>query len=153
MSSTGKIITAVVIVAVIAGGAWLLTNKKSDDKTSQNAGSTTQNQASDDATNTGSDKGNDNGNEAIDVSIKYDGTSFTLSADAIKAGGTVRLTNDSQEDLMFESNPHPGHTDNPELNAGEIAPGDSKTFKLETKGVWGFHNHLNPSQKGELRVE
>jgi len=153
MNSTGKIITAIIIVAVIAGGAFLLTNKKSDEKTTEDtSGSSSQNQNS--GTSGSTDNGtSSNDGQTADVTITYDGSSFNLSATTIKSGGTVKVVNDSDEDLDFDSNPHPVHTDNPELNAGDIAPGDSKTFVLKTKGAWGFHNHLNSSQKGELTVE
>jgi hypothetical protein len=151
MGSTGKIITAIIVVAVIVGGAFLLTNKKSDEKTTgDTSGSSSQNQDSD--TSGSTDTGSNN-NEQADVTITYDGSSFNLSDTVIKSGGTVKVVNDSDEELDFDSNPHPVHTDNPELNAGDIAPGDSKTFVLKTKGSWGFHNHLNSSQKGELTVE
>jgi len=156
MSSTGKVIVAIIIVAVIAGGAVLL-SKKSDDKTPGDS-STSQNQNNGAASDNSSDdsasaNGNDNGNMAVEVTIKYNGTGFTLSSDRMKAGGTVRVVNDSQDDLGFDSDPHPVHTDNPELNAGDIAPGESKTFVIDKKGTWGFHNHLDSSQHGQLTVE
>jgi plastocyanin len=156
MSSTGKVIAAIIIVAVIAGGAVLL-SKKSNESTSGDS-STSQSQDGGNASGSsddGASSANDNGNGSTDVTvtIKYNGTNFTLSSDRMKAGGTVRVINDSQDDLDFDSDPHPVHTDNPELNAGDIAPGESKTFVIDKKGTWGFHNHLDSSQHGQLIVE
>lgn len=139
MSKSGKLIAAIIIVTVIAVGAIVLTNKKSEDKASN--------------TNTNQSNGNDQGNMATDVSIKYDGSTFTLSADSIVTGGTVTVTNNSDKKLAFDSDPHPVHTDNTELNVGNIEPGESKTFTLNTTGTWGFHNHLDSSQNGELTVK
>lgn len=156
MSSTGKVIVAIIIVAVIAGGAVLL-NKKSGDNASGDS-STSQSQDSSNASGSSDEgasnaNGNDNGNMAVEVTIKYNGTGFTLSSDRMKAGGTVRVVNDSEDELAFDSDPHPVHTDNPELNAGDIAPGESKTFVIDKKGTWGFHNHLDSSEHGQLTVE
>lgn len=147
MSKSGKVIVAIVIVAVIAVGAVLVMGKKSDDKKAQNT--TVQNQSS----NNTSGSGSDNNNNASDVTIKYNGSSFALSANTIKSGGKVTITNESDDELELASNPHPVHTDNPELNAGDIEAHESKTITLTTKGKWGFHNHYNSSQKGEITVE
>ena len=155
MSSTGKVIVAIIIVAAIAGGAVLLNQKSKDESTSD--ASTTQGSGSTDSSNTNNKtdtgSGNDNGNQIMEVTIKYDGSSFSLSSDKIMAGGTVTVVNNSDNELEFDSDPHPVHTDNPELNAGAIAPGESKKFVLEKKGTWGFHNHLDSSQRGQLTVE
>lgn len=64
---------------------------------------------------------------------------------------TVR--NDSSSALDFDSDPHPVHTDNPQLNAGPIEPGQSKTVTLTNKGTWGFHNHDAPSEHGTITVQ
>lgn len=143
MGKAGKLIVALVIVAVVAGGVLLLTRDK-DKKESTNT-----------QTNTNATSGLNSKDtaKAADVTITYDGTAFVLSANTIKAGGTVMVVNNSSQNLDFSSDPHPTHTNNSELNAGDIGPGTSATFTLTTKGKWGFHNHLNSSQKGSLTVE
>lgn len=85
--------------------------------------------------------------------ITYDGSSFSLSNSAVSSGSAVKITNNSSDELNFDSDPHPVHTDNPELNAGSIAPKESKTITLTKKGSWGFHNHLDPSQHGTITVK
>lgn len=71
------------------------------------------------------------------------------------AGVNAKLTvqNDSTSDLDFESNDHPTHTKNSELNVGVVKAGESKTVTLTEEGEWGFHNHLDSSQTGKITVE
>jgi hypothetical protein len=144
MSRTGKIIVALVVVAVVAGGVLVVMNKRAtrtgahkvDQSGEQNADNTSR-----DTT------------KQADVTITYDGQGFTLSSASVKSGGTVTISNSSDRDLRFQSDPHPIHTDNAELNVGEVAPGKSVTITLTNKGTWGFHNHLNHGQTGSITVE
>lgn len=135
MSKSGKLILAIVLVVIIAVGAILIANNKSSEK--QPTGSSTSLE--------------DHGSVA--VTITYDGEAFSSSSTSIKSGEKVKVMNASERDLDFDSDPHPVHTDNTELNAGDIPAGESKTFTLTKKGTWGFHNHLDASQNGELTVE
>jgi plastocyanin len=90
---------------------------------------------------------------ALGSTIIYNGSTYTLSAETVDAGTQVKITNTSDQQLDFASDPHPTHTQNSELNAGDIGPGESKTITLNKTGTWGFHNHLNPSQKGSITVK
>ena len=141
MGKWGKIIVAlIVVVAIIIGGALMIMNKKATQNGANKVDQTAQNGSSPTST-------------AADVTITYDGQNFSLSAPSIKSGGTVKIANSSGRDLRFQSNPHPIHTDNPELNVGEIGAGESLTITLTNEGVWGFHNHLNHGQQGTITVE
>lgn len=135
MNTSTKITVGIIALVVVIGGAIIIFKPSKTNAPSSQSSSSTDNTAQ------------------AAVTITYDGNSFKLSGTTVKSGESVKVINGSQDDLDFDSDPHPVHTDNPELNAGDIAPGQSKTFKLETKGTWGFHNHLNASQKGELTVE
>lgn len=136
MSSQQRIIIAIVAVLAVAGGIfWFISSNKSNTTTTNNTTKTSE------------------GVGDIAATITYDGTSFTLSRDTVAVGTEVKVLNTSDQDLAFDSDPHPVHTDNPELNAGDIAPGKSKTFTLTEKGTWGFHNHLNAQQRGSITVE
>lgn len=139
MTNGVKILIAIVIVAVVAGGALLLLPKNQSNQ-----------QASSNKSSTGD---NTSAPSQADVTITYDGNTFSLSANTVKSGGTVKVMNSSTKNLEFDSDPHPAHTNNTELNAGAIQPSKSVVFTLEKKGKWGFHNHLNSSQHGELTVE
>ena len=143
MSKTAKLILAVVIVALIAGGAMLLTNKDSskDDTATQTP------------TPTPTESAPVTSDAQVAATVTYDGDKFSNSTDKIKAGQMVKVVNSSQKELEFDSDPHPVHTDNSELNVGPISPGESKTFTLSKKGMWGYHNHLDSSQRGEIAVE
>lgn len=134
MTKSTKILIALAVVAVIVGAVVLFIPKN--------------NSSSEILTNNSSDT-----SSSADVTIDYDGTTFKLSATTVKSGGTVKVVNNATKNLEFESDPHPAHTNNSELNAGSLVPGKSVVFTLTKKGKWGFHNHLNASQKGELTVE
>jgi hypothetical protein len=41
----------------------------------------------------------------------------------------------------------------PDLNVGLVAAGQSKTFIVTKTGTFGFHNHLNPSQKASITIQ
>lgn len=86
------------------------------------------------------------------VTITFNGSSFSPSTATVKSGDTVAIKNNSSSSLQFNSNPHPSHTDNSELNVGNVPPGETMTFKLTSKGTWGYHNHLNSGQLGTIIV-
>jgi plastocyanin len=90
---------------------------------------------------------------SVAVSITYSGNKFFPMIVTVKAGDKVIFKNDSNEAIQIQSNPHPIHTDNVELNIGLLAPGQSRTVILNNKGVWGYHNHLNPIQVGSIIVQ
>jgi plastocyanin len=147
MNKSTKTIVGIIALVVIIGAAIIIfkpskTNAPSGKDNSSNA------------TNNSSSAGTTTDNTApAAVTITYNGSSFSLSGTSIKSGESVKVINSSSKGLDFYSDPHPVHTDDPELNAGDIASGQSKTFKLTTKGTWGFHNHLNASQNGKITVE
>lgn len=139
MNKAVKIILAVVAVIIVAVVAVLLFSKPAVTPVSNNVPQDT--------------TGGSDSSAIPEVTITYDGNGFTLTGTTVKSGDTVKVANKSTKELEFDSDPHPAHTDNSELNAGRIPAGRSATFTLTTKGKWGFHNHLNASQKGELTVE
>jgi plastocyanin len=150
MSKSAKILIVLVVMAVIAISAIIGMGK--DDTTSKSNSSTNSNSSNSQASN--SSNSSDSTDEAVAATISYDGTTFSPSTTTVKAGQTVKVSNDSSDtELDFDSDPHPTHTDNPDLNAGDIDPGQSKTFSTDKTGTWGFHNHHDPSQHGELVVE
>jgi len=146
MSKSAKILLVLVVMAVIAISAIIGMGK--DDTTSNSNTNTNTNNSNNQTSDT------DNSDAEVAATISYDGTTFSPSTTTIKAGQIVKVTNDSSDaELDFDSDPHPTHTNNPDLNAGDIEPGQSKTFSTDKTGTWGFHNHHDPSQHGELVVE
>jgi plastocyanin len=132
MSKAMKLVLALVVVMVVAGVAILFSGKKS---------------------NSDSGTANNSSTAKSSATITYNGTDFSPSSVTVTSGGSIKVINDSSAELDFDSDPHPVHTDNPELNAGDIIGGKSKTFTVKTKGEWGYHNHHNPTQGGTIIVE
>jgi plastocyanin len=86
--------------------------------------------------------------------IEYGSTGFSPTTITVKVGDSVTWTNNSSSTVQVSSDPHPTHTDFPPLNSvGAIAPGSSKSFTFTKSGTFGYHNHLNPSDKGEVIVK
>lgn len=63
------------------------------------------------------------------------------------AGTRVTFVNNDTRVHEMDSNPHPEHTDCPEINQIDlITPGQTKlTGNLNTPRTCGFHDHLNPN--------
>src|SRR5438093_11058133 len=61
----------------------------------------------------------------------------------VTQGTQVTFVNNDSVNHEMDSNPHPEHTDCPEINAvGFIAPGQSKqTANLNTVKTCGYHDH------------
>jgi plastocyanin len=85
--------------------------------------------------------------------ITYSNSGFSPSKITLNAGDTITIKNTSSKTLDFDSDPHPVHTDDRELNIGTVEPGETKTAKLTTKGTWGYHNHLNSTETGTIVVQ
>ena len=137
-----KIMVTAVVVVALGVGAYFMLNKKSDDSTKTDTTSTTQTTQPTDTAVTPSA-----------ATITYSSNGFSLSASTVKSGDTITVKNTSSSSLQMESDPHPAHTDDTDLNVGPVSPGESKTFKVTKKGTFGFHNHLNSSDKGSITIE
>lgn len=132
-----KIVVGIVVVGLIAAGVvWAVLHFNQ----TSTPGTTNQPSSS-------------SNNEQAVATITYDGSSFSPSSVTVKSGDKVRVVNNSQDMLQFESNPHPVHTDDPDLNVGSVDPGQSQTFTVSQKGTFGYHNHLNPSQGGNITIQ
>ena len=79
-------------------------------------------------------------------------TTITISNNAacpqnitVSRGAQVTFVNNDTRNHEMDSDPHPEHTDCPEINqAGFIAPGQSRqTGNLVTARRCGFHDHQN----------
>lgn len=94
-----------------------------------------------------------NSDKAAAATITYSDSGFSPSKTTVKSGDTVAIKNTSSADMQFDSDPHPVHTADEELNVGAVSPGETMTFTVTTKGTFGYHNHLNPSDKGTIVVQ
>ncbi|MDP2671710.1 MAG: cupredoxin domain-containing protein [bacterium] len=139
-----NLLIAVAVVSVVALlGFFLL--KGTGKKSSEN-GDTTTNSAQNNTQNPTQ-------NENAGNTIAFVGGSFSPVEITVKSGDTVTIVNESAETIELDSDPHPIHTGNNELNVGSINPGETKTITLTKTGTWGYHNHLNSSQKGTIIVQ
>jgi len=85
--------------------------------------------------------------------IVYSDSGFSPAVSAVTAGGTLIIKNSSGSTVQFDSDPHPIHTDNPELNVGQVASGEQKSVTVNKTGCFGYHNHLNPSETGKILIK
>lgn len=82
------------------------------------------------------------------TSSGFEPKSFTLSA-----GSTVKFVNVDNSAHWPASNLHPTHTNYSEFDAKKpIEPGKFWEFKIEKTGIWYFHDHLDPSSGGRIKV-
>lgn len=149
MGKTG-IIAVVIVVLVLAGGALALFKKsanKQPQTTSSLAPATSNSPVSNSNTAPAASQ------VASQGTINYTDNGFSPASLVVKSGSKVTISNNSSSVLQFQSNPHPVHTDDPQLNVGIIAPGQSKTITVTTTGSHGYHNHKNLGDTGTLVVQ
>lgn len=150
MSKGLKIIIVIVVVGMIAAVIALATGGKDDNTNTETTNNPPQTQNTPVEPNT--NQNTDNSNEPA-ASITYTSSGFEPSSLTVKSGDTLKITNDSGSSLSFNSDPHPAHNENPDLNAGDIEDGQSKTITVTAKGTWGFHNHFNATDRGTITVQ
>lgn len=90
---------------------------------------------------------------ADSATITYGANGFEPAQTVVKSGARVTFVNQSSHEIQVDSDPHPVHTDDTDLNVGTIEPGQSKTATLTKKGTFGLHNHLDPSQTAQITIE
>lgn len=93
--------------------------------------------------------------DSVTVTVSDDG--FSPSQATVKSGGKITWTNNSKVKVQIASDPHPTHTSNKELSNGEfvieLEPSASTTVTVTKVGTWGYHDHLNPAQRGKVIVK
>lgn len=87
------------------------------------------------------------------ATITYDAGGFKPATTTVKSGDAVTFTNSSSSAIQVDSDPHPVHTDDTDLNVGTIAPGASQVITVTKKGSFGIHNHLDPSMKAAITIQ
>ncbi len=87
------------------------------------------------------------------TTVTITSTGFDPQTITIKAGTKVTWVNKSGTTANVSSDPHPIHTDYPPLNLGSFTNGSSVSLTFDASGTHGYHNHLNPSQKGTIIVQ
>lgn len=86
--------------------------------------------------------------------VAYTDNGFSPNSLTVSSGQSVTFFNASNRNFWVASDPHPVHTDYPGFDAKrQIPPGESYTFTFQKVGTWGYHNHMNPAQKGVIIVK
>lgn len=144
MNKTTKGIAAVVIVAIITLGIWAFTSmKKPAEQNKASEGTSSQTDTNPPATESAE----------FGAVITYNNDGFSPATFTVRSGQKIKILNETESTIEFASDPHPTHTINPEMNSGDIEPGQTKDITVTKKGEWGFHNHFNPSMRGTMTVE
>lgn len=145
-----KAIIAIVAVIIIGGGGYLIFHKNSDKDSKKSDSQTSQSPAT---ASDNSPQASTNTNNQAAATITYSDSGFSPASLTVKTGDTVAIKNTSSRSVQFDSDPHPDHTDDEELNVGIVSPGQTATFKVEKTGSHGYHNHLNPGDTGTIVVQ
>jgi len=86
-----------------------------------------------------------------EVTLTSDG--FSPATLTIKSGISVTWINKSGKIATVDSDPHPLHTAYSQLNLGNFADNKTLSLTFDKPGTYGYHNHLNPSNRGTITVE
>ena len=84
--------------------------------------------------------------------ITFTNKGFEPTNTTAKKGTRIIWINNSNTTATVNSDDHPTHTKTPELNLADFEPGSSLQVVFTKVGVFNFHNHINPTQKGSIRI-
>ncbi len=154
MKRTGSIIAGVILTLLLAGAVFALSRKSNtaDNSATDTPATTSQTSTNNSSTEETSSTPSSETTTAA-ATITYSNSGFSPSKITVKTGDTVAVKNTSSAVMQFDSDPHPSHTDEPELNINLVSPGKTMTFTVTKKGTWGYHNHLNASETGVIVVQ
>ncbi|MBX9765213.1 hypothetical protein K2X83_01070 [Patescibacteria group bacterium] len=78
---------------------------------------------------------------------------FVPSKIVINTGDTIIFTSKEEKPFWPASDSHPTHGVYPQFDSTHaISPGESWSFRFDTPGVWGFHDHLDSRFTGRIIV-
>lgn len=97
----------------------------------------------------------DQAKEAARVKVKIELTSdgFVPKVVTVKKGTRVIWLNKTSVDGTVNSDDHPTHQLYRPLNLGTFPPDFSVQLVFEDPGIYGYHNHFKPEQKGTVIVQ
>jgi plastocyanin len=91
------------------------------------------------------------------TTITITGTGVTPKDIVVPRGSRVTFVNNDGVGHDMNSDPHPAHTNCPDLNVGFVAGSQSRqTEVLNTARTCGYHDHNQPSNaalQGTIRIE
>ena len=102
--------------------------------------------------------------QSSSIEVTYTDNGFEPKEITISKGQTVTWTNNSNQGMWVASSLHPAHNIYPEKSDNDCLgssfdaceakqPGESYSFTFNTKGGWGYHDHLYAGKVGVVIVE
>ncbi len=138
----------VIVLGLIAWGLAAMNNDDADVTTETEATATVSPAATATSTTSATSP------EVANLTVTYNGSTFSPSTLTIKKGQTVTFTNNSSGNMWVASDPHPIHTDFSAFDARKsYAPGTSYTFTFNQTGTFDYHNHDKSSVTGTIVVQ
>ena len=141
------LVAVVVVVIVAAAGYFILSANKSTTPI------TTQTQISPSPSEALQPTSSPSGTMAEENSVTLTADGFSPANLTIEVGTKVTWTNKSGEAATVHSAPHPTHTNYPPLNLGTFKDGETLSLTFDKAGTYGYHNHLDPSQRGTIVIQ
>ena len=86
--------------------------------------------------------------------IRYTNHGFVPTQLSVPVGTVVQFVNESDTEMWVASNEHPGHTNLPTFD--QFSPSEKNstyTYTFDQKGIWTFHDHLQPTYDGVVNVQ
>lgn len=85
--------------------------------------------------------------------IRYTDKGFEPDKIEVPAGSMVEFVNESSKDMWVASVPHPDHSKLPTFDQFRLyKKGGIYRYVFEKKGIWEYHDHINPSLGGVVNV-
>ncbi len=88
------------------------------------------------------------------VTVRYTNTGFEPSKLTVPVGTMIEFINRSDKEMWVASNVHPSHEILPTFDQFKGSEkGQSYIYTFDKKGVWPYHDHINPALEGMITVE
>ncbi len=88
------------------------------------------------------------------VTVRYTNTGFVPAKLTVLVGTMVEFINQRDEEMWVASNVHPSHEILATFDQFKgVGKGQSYMYTFDKKGLWPYHDHINPSLEGVITVE
>ncbi|RJQ34104.1 hypothetical protein C4568_03100 [Candidatus Parcubacteria bacterium] len=88
------------------------------------------------------------------VTVRYTNTGFEPVKLTVPVGTMVEFINQSDEEMWVASNMHPSHEILSTFDQFQgVGKSQSYMYTFDKKGIWPYHDHINPALEGVITVE